>query len=80
MFRTVVVKATAAMCCHNDDTKANKTAAARMPQMVLVRARLGQGFTSTTLVPSSSACQRGRVARRGIQMTPRAIEIKLQFH
>ena len=79
MFRTVVVKATAAMCCHNDDTKANKTAAARIPHIVLVRARLGQGFTSTTLVPSSSACQRGRVARRGIQMTPRAMEIKLQF-
>ena len=78
MFRTVVVKAAAAMCCHKDDTKANRTAAARIPHMLLLRARLGKGLIPTSSSSSSPACQRGKVARRGIHMTPRAIEIKLQ--
>lgn len=74
------MNATAAVCCHKDDTKANKVAAARKPQMEFKRAGLGKGFTALAEpVSSISSYEAGYVALSSMQMTPRAVEIKLAF-
>ena len=73
MFRAVVVKATAAMCCQKDDSKANKTAADKIPHKALVR-----GLSPISPLPWTPAARNKNVARR-MQTTPRAKEINLRY-